>query len=823
MATYLPNITDVFPEPSLFTPDFSFMDKMLQRREQLYQQGFAQVNSRYNWINRETTNAANTIAKQNFIKQARENLKNLSAMDLSQPQNVDAANTVFEPFVKNTNILGDQAVTEHWVQQENIGESFRLKDGGKEFNEDNVNYVRMQRAAFAQDDPNSWNTYYSNRRYYTPYYDVDKEINEKMADFKPDSSDITNINGMYFVREKDASVRPEAVRRYLDAVLSDKAKQQMKISAVSRMGADRNALVSTYQTTANKQIKEIDKELGLVKTRMKVEKDPNIIQQGKDYIAYLQDRKESYTRDIDNINKGNTASVFSKMEDIAFDILYDQKLKNVSKGYARKDYTRDISENGVATMMYVQSKQDARQEDAQKHDKEMKMLELSGGAPGAGGITTVITGEDDAAVVKGIKDVEAMYNNVAVKQKTESANLSKAIINYYRNDGVVSAEDKLTEADLVRDPSLVQNFITKNPQLQVVQEFKSKMNQYQAEAQLASSYINAARQKASANLTDQEKKAIKDFESKVTPVGTITFREGQKFKNYSPQEIYKGLLDGTVTYKKEGGIGYLNVGSKQYLLGPGTQDPFITRSFNQISKIKDMIDNDKMVSGTVKKFNKEVYNMFSSDPKLSVSTAKMIGDESKYGKALRDRLKGLLPTTVGTIDIQGVQQSFRNNRTYFSVSAGSDKAKLASGTEEKDVNTENVVKILNSKLAGTGAKVGTWSGGVYIEDPNMMATSSSSMYTYTEKLMMDGDKYAKDNYVSPYWYPLDKATGKDGRTLPQFRYEKSVDYSGQPKYYLFDGSGGGMLGGKVYSDLHDLFIDAKSYSLDPTALQILKP
>jgi hypothetical protein len=799
------------------------MDKMLQRREQLYQQGFAQVNSRYNWINRETTNPTNTAAKQDFIKRARENLKNLAAMDLSQPQNVDAATNVFEPFVKNTNILGDQAVTEHWMQQENIGESYRLKDGGKEFNEDNVNYVRMQRAAYAQDDPSSWNNYYSNKRYYTPYYDVDKEVNEKMADFKPDSSDITNIKGMYFVREKDASVRPEAVRRYLDAVLSDKAKQQLKISAVARMGADRNVLISNYQTTAGKQIKEIDKEVELVKTRLKIEKDPNIVQQSKDYISYLEDRKETYNRDIDNINKGNTASIFSKIEDIAYDVLYDQKLKKVSNGYARKDYTRDISENGVATMMYSQSAQDARQEDAQRHEKEMKMLELSGGIPGAGGISTTITGEDDASTVKSIADVQSMFNDVATKQKTESANLSKAIINYYRNDGVVSAEDKLTEADLIRDPSLVKNFITKNPQLQVVQEFKAKMNEYEAESKLATSYINSARQKASANLTDQEKKALKDFESKVTPVGTITFREGQKFKNYSPEEIYKGLLDGTVTYKKQGGVGYLNVGSKQYLLGPGTQDPYITRSFNQISKIKDMIDDDKLVSGTIKKFNKEVNNMFSSDPVTSISTAKMIGDDTKYGKALRDRLKGLLPTVTGTIDIQGVQQSFRNNRTYFSVSAGSDKARLAAGTEEAEVSTENVLKILKSKLTGTGAKVGTWSGGVYIEDPNMMATNTSSMYTRTEKLMMDGDKYARDGYVSPYWYPLDKATGKSGSVLPQFRYEKSIDFSGSPKYYLFDGSGGGMLGGKVYSDLHDLFIDAKSYSLDPTALQILKP
>jgi hypothetical protein len=109
MATFIPNVTDVFPEPSLFTPDFAFMDKMLQRRKAMYDQGFAQVNSAYNYINRETTNPYNTKVKDQFLRQAKDNLKNLSSMDLSQFQNVEAANSVFGPFQNNTDVIGDQA------------------------------------------------------------------------------------------------------------------------------------------------------------------------------------------------------------------------------------------------------------------------------------------------------------------------------------------------------------------------------------------------------------------------------------------------------------------------------------------------------------------------------------------------------------------------------------------------------------------------------------------------------------------------------------------------------------------------------------------
>ena len=94
--------------------------------------------------------------------------------------------------------------------------SFRLKDGGKEFSEDNLNYVLMQQQEFAKSSPDSWGNFYSSRRSFTPYYDWNKEVTDKMKDFKPDETSVTTPKGFYFYKNKDASVEPDAVKRYED-------------------------------------------------------------------------------------------------------------------------------------------------------------------------------------------------------------------------------------------------------------------------------------------------------------------------------------------------------------------------------------------------------------------------------------------------------------------------------------------------------------------------------------------------------------------------------------------------------------------------------
>jgi len=335
--------------------------------------------------------------------------------------------------------------------------------------------------------------------------------------------------------------------------------------------------------------------------------------------------------------------------------------------------------------------------------------------------------------------------------------------------------------------------------------------------------MNSAREAAATTLSAEDKQRIKNFESKVDVVGGVSFYEKGKLKNYSARDIYRGLLNGTITFKQKDNIGYLNVDGKEHLIGQGQKDAFVNNAYTKIATIKSLIDKDKELTSTIKRFNKEVHNQIQSSENLNAS-AQILDPESKAVKSLKSKLKGYFPTISGNVDIEGISQSYEKNRTYFTISASSDKAKLQGGTNEQlDVTMDNAYKVLQSKTAAIpGVKIGRWSGGLYIEDPNMMFNSMGSNLTPSEKSMLDWDRTTK-NFKSYPWYPLGAATDSKGNSYPAFRYEKTVNESNDSKYYLFDASGGGMLGGKVYDNLRDLIMDAKSYSLDPISLQIAKP
>jgi hypothetical protein len=293
MATFIPNVTDIFPEPALFTPDFSFMDKMLERRQNMYNQGWSQLNSAYNIVNRELTNPQNVKEKEIFLKQAKNNLKNLAGVDLSQQQNVLAARSVFEPWANNQKALGDASLTSHWKQQESLGESYRLQDGGKYFNDFNLNYIRKQRNAFSKDTAESWEDYWSNKRSYTPYYDYHKEVQELMKDFKPSSYKIDKVSGLYKITDENASWTQAEIRKYLESNLSDKAKQQMKIEADVTYNNNPMQMGSVYTSMAKNEMEQYDNAITLANSKMKGLTKPEDIKEAKEYISNLEDRKKA--------------------------------------------------------------------------------------------------------------------------------------------------------------------------------------------------------------------------------------------------------------------------------------------------------------------------------------------------------------------------------------------------------------------------------------------------------------------------------------------------------------------------------------------------
>ena len=536
MATFEPNVTDVFPEPSLFTPDFSFMDKMLQRRQQMYNQGFSQLNNKYNAINKDVTNPLNREARDKFLKQAVENLKGLSSMDLSQLQNVEAAGNVFAPFTKNTNIVGDQVLTEHWDNQEKIAESFRMKDGGKEYSDDNINYVRLQKMNFAQDSPDAWKSYYTGKRSFTPYYDWNKEYKEAMKDFKPSRTKIEKLNGMYTVTTEDKSYTQDEISRYLNATLSDKAKSQMKIEAAVRLGSNPQALGQAYMETASQELPVIDKRINEIDVNLKKERDPAKIIKLKEDKQYYEDQKDELSGQVKNIQKGDLSYIKSNADALAFRLYYGNTVKKIANGYSHTDIDQTIGYDQVAMMYYKEAREDARAKykadrEAEKDNKIYDPLSIN------------IQAEHEITSLSKIDEDVKEANNVLLGKKEELKNYIFSTQDKSKGLQYKTTKD-ISETD-------IQNFIQRNRNDNKVREFISageKLTERKSRKDVWKDNADAYARKTMGAEYDEMKTLEKQG---IGTKGLDEFEARVKQQHPNPNDAYYQKYMGTSQYERE--------------------------------------------------------------------------------------------------------------------------------------------------------------------------------------------------------------------------------------------------------------------------------
>lgn len=368
MATYLPNVTDVLPDPSLYTPNFSYMDTMLKRRQAMYEQGFAQLNSAYGFVNRSVTNPYSLKVRDEFLSQAKNNLKNLSAMDLSQRQNVDAARKVFEPFVQNKPVLMDMAYTAYMDQQEQLAESDKYTNSGKDYNDWSVRAMRKQRNDFANDDINNVGQYYANRVSYKKYYDWNKEVMEKMKEFKPSVIPSFQKDGMHIIKVKDSSWTKEEISQYLDAVLSDNAKSQMRLEA-SVIYPDAQSAAGLYANTVSKSLPVLKTEISRLETAMKIEKNPEKRELIKTRVKELTEKSNKFTRELDSISKGDITFLRGNWQNMAAAIYINNKVESLAKGFSHQNIDQDITPDQVA-MMYARMAFDREENRKNREAKE---------------------------------------------------------------------------------------------------------------------------------------------------------------------------------------------------------------------------------------------------------------------------------------------------------------------------------------------------------------------------------------------------------------------------------------------------------------------
>jgi hypothetical protein len=99
-------------DPVLYTPDFTFLRYVLGKKTALYEKGLQSASAAYNNIKKELTDPVNAERREQFLKEAQGQLQQVASSDLSLQQNVNFANSIFDPIATNKAFLVDSYYTE---------------------------------------------------------------------------------------------------------------------------------------------------------------------------------------------------------------------------------------------------------------------------------------------------------------------------------------------------------------------------------------------------------------------------------------------------------------------------------------------------------------------------------------------------------------------------------------------------------------------------------------------------------------------------------------------------------------------------------------
>lgn len=126
MATYLQGVTDYIPQVQPWSPDYNFYNNVLGTKQAQYNAGWEKTNSLYNSIlNAPLMRQQNIDVKDEFFKNIKNEIQKLASVDLSLPQNVSAASSLFKPFYENDNIVKDMSFTNKYHEEMEMAESYR--------------------------------------------------------------------------------------------------------------------------------------------------------------------------------------------------------------------------------------------------------------------------------------------------------------------------------------------------------------------------------------------------------------------------------------------------------------------------------------------------------------------------------------------------------------------------------------------------------------------------------------------------------------------------------------------------------------------------
>tara|TARA_R110002020_G_scaffold36503_5_gene109854 strand:- start:59869 stop:63198 length:3330 start_codon:yes stop_codon:yes gene_type:complete len=118
MATYIPGVQDFVPQLEAFTPDYKFLSDVLETRQDRYTTNYDHLNDVYGKVVYADLSRGDSQNKRDqYANQLSSRLHQITGLDLSLQQNVDAARGLFKPFYDDDLIVKDMIYTKQYRDQ----------------------------------------------------------------------------------------------------------------------------------------------------------------------------------------------------------------------------------------------------------------------------------------------------------------------------------------------------------------------------------------------------------------------------------------------------------------------------------------------------------------------------------------------------------------------------------------------------------------------------------------------------------------------------------------------------------------------------------
>lgn len=354
----------------------------IQQRNQYWDSGASNLKNAYqNYLGLQLTRGDNQEHLNQLMQGVNENLQKVSKTDLSIGENYGQALNIFDPIVKDSNIMGDNAITKHYQQELSTAQNYRTKDNGKEYSETNVRDLTNHLSDFAR-DPNAsnWRQYYASRSFYTPYTDVAAEVRQVGKDFKPDIKSLstplytdpktgqitTNYSGGglgsmtgRMLNETDKSIIASQYRAFMDAHLSDKAKNQLAIEGRVKYHDNIGALAQDYSSYNQDKINTYKNEISRINAQFKGA-TPDEQSSYNDQINRYQAQIKELGLQNTKMAGGDFSNITPYKDQIAGSLHTNNYIDYLSKASAQRNIDIKYTPDQVWNTMYKESNENNR-------------------------------------------------------------------------------------------------------------------------------------------------------------------------------------------------------------------------------------------------------------------------------------------------------------------------------------------------------------------------------------------------------------------------------------------------------------------------------